>query len=92
MLADFRPQPTPSETLLGLLEPSGHNLFMQEWGQLASIMRPKHAGVLEASHECVLHHQMAGRGARAFCPRPKPGHKSSPIVTAWPPKSVEQNY
>eukprot|EP00983_Pelagomonas_calceolata_P015673 497467-Pelagomonas_calceolata.AAC.1 len=26
-------------------------------------MRPEHAGVLKASHECVLHHPVAGRGA-----------------------------
>eukprot|EP00983_Pelagomonas_calceolata_P002690 89616-Pelagomonas_calceolata.AAC.1 len=38
---------------------------LRKWGELPSIMRPKHAEVQKASY-CVLHHQMAGRGARVL--------------------------
>eukprot|EP00983_Pelagomonas_calceolata_P009051 294115-Pelagomonas_calceolata.AAC.10 len=37
-----------------------------EWGQVSSILSPELAEVIKASHECVLHHQMAGRGDLIF--------------------------
>eukprot|EP00983_Pelagomonas_calceolata_P111140 1159753-Pelagomonas_calceolata.AAC.7 len=48
-----------------------------EWAQLASIVKPGHAGVLEASHGCILHHQMAGRGASIL---PSQAQIGSPIL------------
>eukprot|EP00983_Pelagomonas_calceolata_P011677 376544-Pelagomonas_calceolata.AAC.3 len=56
-----------------------------ESGQLASVMRAEYAGLFKAS-QYVLHHLMAGRGARFFCFRQKWGQSSSLIATNGTPR------